>query len=271
MPAVHVARLKIEVNKLLEFYKEPELFCHHLKDLLFFYADRTRRPQLKNSINAQPTAYAVPQPVFREIANELGKLLKQDQISAFALLDKLWEEPILEFRQLAVEMLAIQAPQPSEPIVSRMGQWLAEIENEELLDALIKKGYSRLRLEQTHVLEKQIEKLLLSEGAHESLIGLLTFQFLIEPKEYQDLPLAYRLISPVLTSKHRKIRLQVVECLKVLVKKSPTETTRFLSERLSEASSPELLWYCRQTLPFLPQAEQTELRMTLQEQGKAST
>ena len=43
MPAIQLARLKIQVTELLKYFSVPKDFLRELHAMLDFYADRTRR------------------------------------------------------------------------------------------------------------------------------------------------------------------------------------------------------------------------------------
>ena len=44
MPAIQLARLKIQISELLRFFDSPPDFIRELHAIYEFYADRTKRP-----------------------------------------------------------------------------------------------------------------------------------------------------------------------------------------------------------------------------------
>jgi len=69
MPAIHPARMKIQVARLGEKIRQPEVFVRELHNLLDFYADRTHRP---GQFGEPPPLLAIIKPPCRLPADRSG-------------------------------------------------------------------------------------------------------------------------------------------------------------------------------------------------------
>ena len=101
MTAINPARLKIQCAELSENYSNPAKFIPGLHDLLGFYAARIRQTSLSHT-PLTLRAYQVPAPVLRALVIELEEYLEENPSHGLKLIDALWKEEWVEFRQLAI-------------------------------------------------------------------------------------------------------------------------------------------------------------------------
>src|SRR3989304_215281 len=101
MPAIQLARLKIQSAQLSEDFVRPDKFVRGLRDLLELYADRTRRSGQFGEPAPLLPAFKVPAPVLRQVLKDLAPMATGDPQGGLALCEALWAEPFLEFRLLA--------------------------------------------------------------------------------------------------------------------------------------------------------------------------
>ena len=123
MTAINPARLKIQCAELSENYSNPAKFIPGLHDLLGFYAARIRQTSLSR-IPLTLQAYQVPAPVLRALVIELENYLEEDPSLGLKLIDTLWKEEWVEFRQLAIICLGDLPPFDPEQILDRIKFWL---------------------------------------------------------------------------------------------------------------------------------------------------
>ncbi len=105
MPAIQLARLKIQVTELLTHFQEPLDFLREFHSMLDFYADRTRRSGQSGKPKPLIRAYNVPRQVMRRIASDITPLVIADPENALLLADQLWGDGWYESRLLAIEIL----------------------------------------------------------------------------------------------------------------------------------------------------------------------
>ena len=78
MPAIQLARLKIQSVRLAENFADPHTFARELRGLLDFYAERTHRPGQVGEPPPILPAYNVPPQVMRQVERELSPIAIQD-------------------------------------------------------------------------------------------------------------------------------------------------------------------------------------------------
>ena len=145
MPAIQLARLKIQVTELLNKFSEPKEFLREFHTMLDFYADRTRRSGQSGKPRPLIQAYNVPQQVMRRIESDIAPLVIADPESALILADQLWAEAWLESRLLAIAILERLPLDPQNQIIARLQVWGSDCREDALLDALLNKGAGPVR------------------------------------------------------------------------------------------------------------------------------
>ena len=140
MPAIHLARLKIQITELLTHFERPVDFVRELHALLEFYADRTRRLGQSGKPKPLSQAYNVPRQVMRRIKSDIRKLVVDDSESAQALADQLWVDSWFECRLLAVNILGMFPLDPPSIVEGRLQSWGKDCREDTLLEALLEDG-----------------------------------------------------------------------------------------------------------------------------------
>ena len=266
MPAIQLPRLKIQVAKLAEQCADPVLFCRSLHNLLDSYAERVYRPGQVGDPPPLLAAYHVPPPVLREVIRELTPFMTSAAEPALALSDALWSEPTFEFRQLAAALLGLISPYPPEPVLGRVQAWAKPRTEARLTKALIDNGLNRVRGEHpTHYLQLA-ESWLTSQEVFSQQIGLQALVPLLDMPEFQDFPLIFKLLAPLVRGAPSPLRPDIITVIAGLAKRSPQETAYFLRQNLAiKSDNPVTPWVIRHSLQFFPPEIQSNLRTALHE------
>jgi hypothetical protein len=262
MPAIQLARMKIQVAQLGEKLHQPEAFVRALHNLLDFYADRTYRPGQSGEPPPLLATYKTPRPVFRQITGEISSLASSDPPAALALIDALWAEPYIEFRLLAITLLGKILPAPPEPILARTQTWLASMPEDRLSHAILEQGLIQIRREYTAIYLKMIEDWLTLEAVFPRQTGLRALVPLLADPAFENVPAISRLLTPLIRVPPSELRIDMVAVLRALVLRFPQEAGYMLRQNLS-AENPDTIWLARQVLPDFPSDIQNSLRETL--------
>ncbi len=266
MPAIHLPRLKIQVAKLAEQSTDPVIFCRSLHNLLDSYAGRIYRPGQGGAPPPLLTAYHVPPPVLREVIKELTPFIHNAPDMAFVLIDALWSEPYLEFRLLAIALLGLISPYPPEPVLFRVQAWASPNTEVSLINALINTGLTRIRCEIPAIYLHQIESWLASRDVFSKQLALQAIVPLVNMQEFQDIPLIFRLLAPLIHSVPTQLRPDLLSVITCLAKRSPQETAILLRQNLViESDNPVTAWLIRHSLNSFPGEIQIKLQKALHE------
>jgi hypothetical protein len=260
MPAIQIARLKLQTGQLREMFSQPEIFLRSLRHIMEFYADRTRRPGQSGSPSPLIEAYNVPAPVIRQILLELKPLVIENPSEAVTLMDVLWDQDILEFKILAANLLGVLPADPSALVINRLLRWIESAEDR-IIRSLLDQGLANLREYAPHRFLRLVQSWIESSDWREQQYGLLALLPLIKEERFEDLPLLFRFLTPLVRSSVPVLRPHVVSVVGALARRSPSETAYFLKQNLVFSDTP---WLARQVLKEFPPAQQEGLRSALQ-------
>lgn len=270
MPAIQLARLKIQVTDLLTYFTEPTEFIRELHTMLDFYADRTRRSGQSGKPKPLIQAYNVPRQVIRRIESDIVPLVVADPESALQLADQLWEDAWYECRLLAIAILGLLPPDPIELIVERLQAWGRDCRENTLLDALLDKGTTPFLTEYPDEYFLLIKSMLTSGDLPSRKMGLKAMPALIQNPEFENLPALYRLLAPLVRESASVLETDIIQVVRTLGQRSPQETAFFLQQNLNSPHKSGLGIITRRSLDVFPPELEETLRAVLRERVRTS-
>lgn len=263
MTAIQPERLRRQAAQLAEHFADPPTYVRELHQLLDYYADRVRRPGQASRPAPLLQAYNVRPPVLRALLMELLPRLQADLPGGLALCDALWQQPYLEFRMLAILLLGQAAPDPPEAIIQRIQSWITPALELQLIESLLSLGVERLHRERPMALLQLIEQWLVNPQPFYQQLGLRALLPLINNPASENLPVFFRLITPLCQSAPSRLRADLLDVLAALARRSPQETAYFLRQVLAFPDAPDTPWLIRQSLSEFPSEIQSGLRSAL--------
>jgi len=237
MPAIQPARLRQQIMPLIDTFDQPGKFVSSLHDLLEFYADRTLRSS--QVIEAAPllNSYRVPLPVMRFIERDLASSIDAQPVAAFELADALWQQSWVETRLLAITILGKLPTSPPEMISDRARDWGSSCKEEIIIKALASRGVQRLRVEQPEHFFQLLENWYSSGELPQLLLALRSTPDLVNERKFDNLPLVYRWIGPLVRDVDPEYKVDLREVIRSLIRRSPQETAYFIRQSLASASN----------------------------------
>ena len=260
MPAIQPARLKKQAAQLAENFERPDTFIRSLHQLMGYYAERVQRQGQSGEPAPMLTAYKVRRPVLRQIQQDLTPFAESEPTKAIALCDALWEQPYLEFRLLVSSLIGQIPPTPPELIIDRIRSWSVNESEDRLITALLSEGTSRLRSEHMELVLALVQGWVNETDVHQQRLGLKALIPIVVDLNYENLPLLYRIIHPFTLTAPQELRLDLLELLRALTRRSPQETAYFLRQNLSHPDSMDTAWLIRQIVDEFPDDLQDDLR-----------
>ncbi len=252
MPAIQLAHLKIQISKLLGEFDSPTNFVSSLKDLYEFYSDRTRKSGRGGPIDSITRSLNVPIQVSRLLERTLQPIVMSQPEQSLAIVDALWEEPWLEFRDLAFSILGWIPPDPEEPIINRIQYWGKSSGNDRLLSSLLPKAMTRLWKEKPGTFFELLESWLKTSDLDQRKLGLRAIPTLVSDSEFKYLPRIYNLLNPFIQQVNLVPDDNLVQVIRILAQKSPQETVFFLRRNLALTETPGIYTLIRQSLNYFP-------------------
>lgn len=264
MPAVNPSRLQPQIEEVLKYFDNPVIFHKRLSDLFSLYANRTL--QFGQSSEPAPLipSYHLPLPLIRQLQMAVRPYLERDPQTALKAADELWNDSFFEVKQFATVILGNIPVEEPDPIIIRLENWVSPELDERLKSELMSNGILRLQENFPSTWERFIQSLL--DQKDPKLIGV-GIQGLIEGlngKKYENFPLIFRLVSPVIQNPHSVNMEKLEDLIRILIEQSPTETAFFLKQTFSLSQSKETKRLIKRCLPLLTEKDRQELKLSLE-------
>ncbi len=240
MPAIDLARLKLQAARLAENFSNPPAFLRELHEMLELYTNRTMRASQVAQRLSLPTYHTPPQ-VLRQIERELAPLAERLPLKGVTLVNELWKDGSLESRLLAARLTGMLPPAEAMPILGRLSDWLTHTTDKEIRRALLTDALARVRQENPEAFVLLLEEWLRSPRSTWQSWGLQALLPLLNDPHFENLPAVFRILRPALLAASPATQLDLQACLVALERLSPTETIVFLREVLSQSPPPILL------------------------------
>jgi len=259
MPAIDLARLRKQANRLADFFFVPEEFLKHLHAMLDYYVNHTLRTVENIAPGSNLPTYRTPAVVIKQIELELSQLAGDNPSEALDLADLLWDEGYLETHLLAAFLLGRIPPQ-EDRLLARLTAWTSQVRDADVRSALLTTSLARLRKETPSQFLELIGEWLHPARTRTWPSGIQALLPMIADPEFQNLPPVLDLIEPIVESAPALIQLDLEALLLALYKASPTETTYFLRQALTRSENPMTRVTMRRISPAFPAELQMELR-----------
>jgi hypothetical protein len=270
MPAIDLARLKIQAAQLAGQFAEPEAFLHELNEMLDFYTNRTIRATQVAQRLSTPT-YNSPRPVLRQIENELITLVGNQPYEAANLVKVLWTANTLESRLLAAFILGNIPSDQAIPTLTLLPAWIDQSIDKEIRTAFLTTALTRLRREKPGTFFTILEGWLVSPQPLMQVWGLQALIPLLQDPHFENLPAVFRILRPAILAASPTTQLDLQACLSALEHVSLSETTAYLREIICTEPVPMMLRIFQRFLPNLSKGLQEALRQTLRDQYAQSS
>jgi hypothetical protein len=264
VPNIQPTRLKLETARLAEKYRQPGEFIHELHNLLDFYADRTKRPGAVVEPPPLFDAYLPPKQVLRQIEQELFPFVSTDAEAFLKLIQALWEEPILEFRLLAITLLGQLPSNILDEHINLSNDWVQGGLEDRLSNALITQGLINIRQKDHQVYLSLVEGWITSPDGATQQIGFQALIPIIEDDSFDNLPVIFRIMTPFMRVAPPIVRPDILRVLTTLARRSPHETAFILRKNLNAPDNPDTTWLVRKLISEFP----LDLQESLRAEGK---
>ncbi len=263
MTAIQKARLNRQLIDLSGHFESPRDFLRSLEDILDFYAEHTLR--LRSAVDAAPLLrnYHVPPQLLREMEKALAPHVEAQPEQALAIADVLWATPCVETRLLAIWMIGRLPVDPVEPVLTRVRAWGAACREDRIIDALVRQGLRRLRLDAEEAFVALLEGWLQQGEPRNVHLGLRALLAWLAESGYENYPTVFRWLTPLTRAVTLTTKEDLRQVLSLLVRRTPQESAFFLQQVLALPPSRELLALGRQLLPEFPPEQQEALRPLL--------
>ena len=265
MPAIDLARLRKQANRLADFFFLPDEFMKHLREILDFYVNYTLRTKENVAPGSNLKTYRTPPAVLTHIENELRAVAEANPYFALELADVLWDEGALETRLLAAFLLGRIPPQ-EEHLLPRITAWTQQIRDPNVRSALLSTSLTRMRKETPDQFLDLVREYLHPERSRTWANGIHALLPMIADTNFANLPPILDIVEPIIEEASSNLQDDLAELIVALYRASSNETTFLLKHILNTTQNPMTVVTMRRIATSFPPPLQAELRDLLRPQ-----
>jgi hypothetical protein len=259
MPAIDLARLRKQANRLADFFFLPEDFLKHLREMLDFYVNYTLRKKEDIAPGSNLPTYRTPLVVMRQIEIAVGPTAMENPHKALELADLLWDEGHIETRLLAAFLLG-RIPPEEERLLARLTAWTQQVRDPSVRAALLTTSLGRMRKETPDEFLVVVGEWLHPARQRLWPNGIQALLPMITDPSFDNLPPIYELVRPVIEAAPGTFQNDLGNLINALYQASPSETIYYLREILENSPNPLTVVTLRRILTMFPPELQASLR-----------
>lgn len=267
MSAINLLRLRTQLGLLIPQIGNLIEFLFGLREIYNLYADHT------HPVGDPPTgvftlpAFNTPAVLNREILNALTPICEQEPDLLLELIDLIWQEPEVEFKQLSAQLLGKLPASKIEEVIERIRNWSEESVNTEMLPYLHRHASAGIRGSSP---QRWLDLLYEWETSERNWLARLAIEGvipLIDDPDFQNLPAIFTFITPLVIKPSTEYQFDLLTIIKHLAARSEVETVFYLKKAASLSTDPGMPRFIRRTLDFFSPEMQTSLRNALRERS----
>ncbi len=266
MPAIDLARLRKQANRLVDFFFLPDEFMRHLSEMLDFYVNYTLRTVENVAPGSNLKTYRTPPAVLTQIENEVRATAEANPQFALELADRLWDEGALETRLLAAFLLGRIPPQ-EERLLPRLTAWTQQVRDADVRSALLSTSLTRMRKETPAQFLTLVREYLHPARMRTWSNGIQALLPMIAEASSNNLPTIFDMVEPIIEEAPSTLQNDLTNLIVALYRASANETTFLLKHILTNAQNPMTVVTLRRIAPDFPPPLQKELRDLLRAQS----
>jgi pimeloyl-ACP methyl ester carboxylesterase len=259
MPAIDLARLRKQANRLADFFFLPDEFMKHLREMLEYYVNHTLRTKENVAPGSNLRTYRTPPAVLTQIENELRAMAEANPEFALELADILWDEGALETRLLAAFLLGRIPPQ-EERLLPRLAAWTQQIRDPDVRSALLSTSLTRMRKESSEQFLNLIREYLHPARMRTWTNGIQALLPMIADATIANLPTIFDIVEPIIEEAPSNLQNDLADLIVALYRASASETVFLLKHILTSTQNPMTVVTMRRIATSFPPPLQKELR-----------
>ena len=265
MSAINLSRLRTQLGLLLPKIEDNNVFIAGLREIFYFYSDHT------HPVGEPPTgvftlpAFNTPPVLNREILLTLSRYCREDPERLLTLIDIIWQQPEVELRQLAAQLLGRLPPEYNEAVLNRIRTWSEESANSEILPFLHQHASAGIRKTTP---ERWLDLLNEWESSKQTWLSKLSLEGvipLIDDHDFENLPAIFTFITPMIITPGKEYLYDLLTIVQHLAQRSEVETVHFLKKAISLSTDPAMPRFIRRSLDYFSPDWQISLRNALRD------
>lgn len=260
MPAIDLTRLRARFKLLQAQIDDTVAFTNGLREVYIFHADLTHPAgDSPSGVNTLP-AFNTPMLLNSEVVKLLAPFCFERPQLMLQIIDRLWQQPEIELRELAAQLLGKLQQDQFPEVVQRIQRWSLEESDAELLPFLHQYASAAIRREAA---ELWLEVLDGWNSASETWLAKLALDGtipLIDDHAFDNLPAIFTFISPLILNPEPQNQYELLRVIDHLARRSEVEAVYFLKQVMALSSAPGMGRFLRRAIDLFSPAMQESLR-----------
>jgi len=258
MPAVELTSLNTRIQSLQLYRNDPRVYLTKLEDLLALYASDKVKQGENVPIKTLLPQMHIPDLVLQKIIDTFPTLANTMPDNALVIMDTLWGRAQLEYKILAIHLLADLPASHSDEISKRLPQWTITTDDV-ILHNVILDQLTKFDIVNSTPIRPFIEEMLHAETLDLRRMAYAALANMIQQNSFTDLPWAFNLVTPILCNASLNIYRELNLIFDAFIQKSEVETTAYLAELYIQSGSEKAKKYIRKIIPRFSSDNQTFL------------
>ncbi len=263
MPAIDLSRLRARFKLLLAQIEDPSEFTHDLRDVYIFHADMTHPAGNSPSGVFTLPSFNTPMLLNSEVIKLLAPFCSEHPRLVLQIVDRLWQEPEIELRELAAQLLGRLPRDQFSEVTRRIQEWSLVESDAELLPFLHQNASAAIRKEASDL---WLEVLDGWNSASETWLAKLALDGtipLIDDHAFDNLPAIFTFISPLILNPKPQNHYELLNVIDHLARRSEVETVYFLKQVMSLTTAPGMGRFLRRAIELFSPTMQESLRAAM--------
>lgn len=263
MPAIQIERLKAQIQLIMNPAFTPEIFVIGLRSFMEAHANLAYRTSPEALQKQQVESYQIAPVIQTQLNLSIQQFTLTHPLIAFSYVDMLWQEPYIEMKALAGEILGSLPKENSDLVLRKILSWSAEPSNKALRKIIFNTSTKSIRAQNMLAWQNTIKKWLDSVSTNQILTALQALMILVHDPQYDNYPFIFKAISEISLKQGEKTNNALTELLIELVHENQKETYVFLKSMLLSNPSPELSRIVRRSLSTFSSEHQGQFRQIM--------
>lgn len=265
MPAVPLNQIQAQIADLSWKYTRAPEYVEGLRVLFNQYGSLVfKKGQVTRKLRAYPS-YHVPPVLVNQLELSLLTNHRRYPQASLALVDALWQEEMLEPKNLAAALLGRIDTGDPDPVLQRILLWchpgLHPLVQEVVFDhatLTLRERYASAWLTQIEAWSDHPTPLIQN-------MGLRAMLPLAKDRQFDNLPPLFRLLIPLVQSFTPDQQAILADLITALARRTPVEMAFLLRQICQRGVSSASLRLLRRLLPVFPPQEQEQLRQAIKD------
>ncbi len=263
MPAIQIERLKAQIKAILNPALPAGVFVLSLRSFMEAHTNLAYRISPELHQKQQVESYQIAPVIQNQLTLNIQLFTREYPQIAMDYADLLWQEPFIEMKALAGEILGTLPEQFSQQVLSKIVFWSDDNKIKAIRKIIFETSTKSIRNRNISDWQYTIKKWLDSGEVSQIQAGIHALIVLVQDQQYDNYPFIFKSISLVSLKRGEKTVNALNDLLLELAQENPNETFVFLKSFMLSEPSPELFRLVRRSMSDFSNEQQSQFRQIM--------